>query len=151
MKTAEIVKKYEARKESLLQILHEIQNASPFNYLNDENIKEVAELLNITYAHVYGVVTYYSMLSAKKRGRFIIRVCNSPVCHLLENENIINSLEKSLLIKCGETTSDFLFTLEKAECLGNCDRAPAMMINQEVFGDLNPDNIQSIIESFRKK
>jgi len=150
MTTKEIVTKYEAKKENLLQILHEIQDTSPHNYLSDENMKEIADLLNITYAQVYGVVTYYSMLSHHKRGRNIIRVCNSPVCHMKESKNIIESIEKELQIYCGETTSDLLFTIEKSECLGNCDSAPAMMINQEIFGNLNPEITISIIDRFKK-
>ncbi len=151
MDTAAIVKKHGAGKENLLQILHEIQDSNPHNYISDATIKEIAQLLNTTYAQIYGVVTYYSMLSTEKRGRNIIRVCRSPVCHFNESTTIIDALEKILSIKCGETTTDSQFTLETAECLGNCDLAPAMMINKEYYGDLNPEKIVSILDSFRQK
>lgn len=145
-----IVKKYETKKENLLQILHEIQNNNTNHYISDDIIKETARLLNTTYAHVFGVVTYYTMLSNKKRGENIIRVCDSPVCNMLESYNLIDCLEKILKVKCGETTADLKFCLEKVECLGVCDVAPAIMINQKVYGNLNPDKIKLIIDDYRK-
>lgn len=141
----QIISKYEFKRENLLKILHEVQTTSGNNFISDESIKIISRELKLTYSHVYGVVTYYSMFSVVKRGKNIIRVCCSPVCDLKNSIDIIIELENCLKIKCGETTSDHLFTLEKSECLGLCDQSPAMMINDKEYGHLNSDQIKKII------
>ena len=92
----EILAKYKPGKENLLLILHDIQNTCPEQYISTEDIVEVAKYLNITFSSVYGVITYYSMFSLKPRGRYIIRVCNSPVCEMDNSGNILIRLKKIL-------------------------------------------------------
>ncbi|MBU7000495.1 MAG: NAD(P)H-dependent oxidoreductase subunit E, partial [Theionarchaea archaeon] len=95
-------------------------------------------------AEVYGVASFYSMFSTMPRGKYIIRVCTSPSCSL--HGSVITMLEDLLGISLGETTSDHLFTLEPSSCLGSCERAPVIMVNDEVYGDMTPEKIKEILE-----
>jgi NADH-quinone oxidoreductase subunit E len=149
MNTHEIIKKHKPTRDNLLNILHDLQNNHPENYITNEAMDEVARYLNLTKSSVYGVVDYYSMLSLKPRGKYIIRVCISPVCHIKKAGGMISHLEKVLGIKTGETTSDKLFTLEVAECLGQCQEAPSMMINDKVYNNLTEERIREIIAQFK--
>lgn len=148
MERAEIYKKFEPTKDNLIGILHELQDANPKNYLTEEDMKATAKFLNTTYAHVYGVATYYTMFSVKPRGKYIIRVCNSPVCDMKESTGIIDKLKSLLGIEIGETTKDSFFTLELTECLGRCAVAPSMMVNKDIYGLLEFDKIERILSRY---
>jgi NADH-quinone oxidoreductase subunit E len=149
MNRDKILKAYEPTGDNLLSILHDIQNASPEHYLSDADLRAVADFLGLAYSFVYGVATFYSMYSLKPRGRNLIRVCQSPPCHLLGSSTISRELIKLLNIGFGETTADKLFTLEMTSCLGVCGVAPAMMVNDRVYGNLTAERIAGIIEDFR--
>ncbi len=147
----EIFQKYENKPENILLILHDIQDENPNKYLTEEDLREVSERLNLPYSFVYGVASFYSMFSLKPRGKYIIRVCESPPCHLMGSENILNELKKLLKVEIGETTKDNLFTLELSSCLGVCGVAPAIMINEDVCGNLTKEKIKEIIENLRRE
>ena len=149
MSPQEIISKHKPTQDSLLNILHDLQNNNPENYITTEAMDLVARYLNMTKSSVYGVVDYYSMLSLKPRGKYIIRLCISPVCHIKKAGGMISHLEKVLGIKTGETTSDKLFTLEVAECLGQCQEAPSMMINEKVYNNLTEARIKEVISFFK--
>ncbi|MFC2104599.1 NAD(P)H-dependent oxidoreductase subunit E [Bacteroidota bacterium] len=149
MERIEILKQFEKKEGNLLNILHAFQNNNPQNNLNQDDLKEVANYLNITYSHVYGVASYYTMFSLKPRGKYIIRVCNSPVCNMEKSTELINEIGDLLAINVGETTPDKRFTLELSECLGRCDTAPGMMINDDVIGNLDLVNLNSIFEKYK--
>ncbi|MDT8401383.1 MAG: NAD(P)H-dependent oxidoreductase subunit E [Bacteroidales bacterium] len=151
MKTAEILKQFSPEHINMLGLLHALQDNNPYNYLDRGDLKSVAEYLNTTLSHVYGVATYYTMFSLKPRGKYIIRVCNSPVCKMEGSVNIIDELKKLLAIEAGETTKDKKFTIELSECLGQCAVAPAMMINKEVYGKLDQKKIAGIIQEYKNK
>jgi NADH-quinone oxidoreductase E subunit len=151
MEVDTILSKYPRSKDYLLEILHDIQNLSGKNFIPDEVIQRVADHLNVKKAQVYGVIGYYSMFSTKPRGKHVIRVCASPICNMMGSCNLLDFLKQKLGVEVGETTADGLFTLEAAECLGNCAAAPALMINQEMFGNLTPGMIESLLEHYSKK
>jgi len=149
MSTQEIIKQFEPQQHNLLQILHAIQDADPANYLTEEALEETARHLGITKSAVYGVARYYTMFSLKPRGKFIIRVCASAVCELLKVNEVIEALEEELLIKVGKTTKDGMFTIELSECLGQCQEAPSMMINDKVHNNLDRGRIRKILQEYR--
>jgi NADH-quinone oxidoreductase E subunit len=142
----EILKKYEPKKENLIYILHEIQDNHPEQYIPEDAVMEVSRYLSIPSNHIYGVMTFYTMFSTKPRGKYIIRLCESPPCFLRGSENLLRKLRELLNIKLGETTPDKKFTLELCACLGVCGNAPVMMINEDVYGDLNEEKVEAIIE-----
>ena len=151
MAIKEIVKKYKNKRESLLQILHDIQNISPQNYISEENIKSLSEEMGIPVSDIKGTASFYSMFSFVPRGKYIIRICESPPCHILGAQTIFDAVEKKLGIKTGETTKDDLFTLERTSCLGICGVAPAMMINDEAYGNLSEEKINEILGGIQEK
>ena len=141
-----ILNRFEPKKENLIQILHEVQNHNCQHYLSEYAILEVARFLNITHSEIYGVISFYTMFSVRPRGKFIIRICKSAPCEVLHAEKNIECLKKILGIDIGMTTEDGLFTLEESSCLGLCDIAPAMMINDDIYGNLNPEKIKKILK-----
>jgi NADH:ubiquinone oxidoreductase subunit E len=141
-----ILKKFKTERSYILNALHAIQNANPYKYLSEEALIEVAKHFNLTKAQVFGVVTYYSMFSYKPRAKYIIRVCKSPVCYMKNSMNLINYLQE-LVSKDNSNT----FIVENSECLGLCNKAPAMMINEEIYTDLTVEKVNQIIEFYKSK
>ncbi len=140
-----IIRKYDRSAENLLSILHDLQDAHEQHYLTDGDLRLAADYLGLPFSFVHGVTTFYTMFSLKPRGRHIIRICQSPPCHLMGATSMARELMRLLGVEIGETTRDGLFTLEMSSCLGICGVAPAMMINDEVYGNLTPERIQEIL------
>ncbi len=132
-------------QEDLLELLKEAQNRS--GYLSEKTIVKIAKSLDIPISDVYGVATFYSFLSTKPQGRNVIRVCKSLPCFLKNSETIIKSVEEELGIKPGETTPDGKFAFQLTNCIGACDKAPAMLINNDVYTDLTPRKISQILKT----
>ena len=143
-----IVNTYKDVRGGVIPALHALQELYG-NYLPEEAMRQLAEGLRIPANQVFGVATFYTMFSVRPRGENIIRVCDSPPCHLLNSVSIVEILKDELGIKVGETTPDRSFTLELTSCIGVCDVAPAMMINEEVYGNLTRDRISEILKKFR--
>jgi NADH:ubiquinone oxidoreductase subunit E len=151
MKKTDILARYPPRMENLLLILHDLQNHSRAHCLSEKDLALVAEHLNATLGTIYGVASYYSMFSLTPRGKHIIRICRSPVCHCAGRNDVFDELSRMLNIDVGATTPDRLFTLETTECLGQCDLAPVMTIDDVAYGNLTAAGIASIIGRYRKK
>ena len=134
-------------QENLLVLLERAE--SKFGYVSEEFIAEVAKSLNISISEVYGVVTFYSFLSTKPLGRNVIRICKSLPCFLKHSQTIIESMEKEIGIKPGETTPDGKFSFQLTNCIGACDIAPAMMINYDVYGNLTQKKISQILKAYK--
>ncbi|MBN1326575.1 MAG: NADH-quinone oxidoreductase subunit NuoE [Candidatus Cloacimonetes bacterium] len=144
-----IFTKYDPVQENLIYILHDIQDTHPQHYVSEEAVQEVSDFLKIPSSNIYGVLTFYTMYSTKPRGRNIIRLCESPPCFLKGSEKILARLREILKVGIGETTPDGLFTLELCACLGVCGNAPVMMINDDVYGNLDENNVTAIISGIR--
>ncbi len=134
-------------QEDLLILLEEAQGK--FGYLSGECLTEMAESLGLSASDVYGVATFYSFLSTKPQGRNVIRVCKCLPCYLKNYQAIVDSVEKEIGIKPGQTTADGRFSFELANCLGLCDGAPAMLINDDPHVDLTPDKISQILKTYK--
>ena len=132
-------------QEDLLILLEEAQNK--LGYLPKEFMTELAKSLDMSVSDVYGVATFYSFLATKPRGRNVIRVCRSLPCFLKNSQTIIESIEREIGIKPSETTPDGKFSFELINCIGACDKAPAMMSNNDVYGDLTPRKISQILKA----
>jgi len=134
-------------REDLTMLLKEAQNK--FGYVPEEVMAELAESLEIPINEVYGVTSFYSFLSIKPLGRNVIRICKSLPCYLKNCQTIIESVEKELGIKPGETTADGRFSFQLTNCIGLCDQAPAMMINNDAHVDLTPEKIAQILQTYQ--
>ncbi len=151
MSTKSILKQFRPQRDNLLLILHALQDNHPQQYLTEVALESTAKYLKLTKSTVYGVAKYYSMFSLKARGKYIIRVCASAVCELLKSSQVIAQLEQLLGIKPGETTPCGRFTLELSECLGQCQEAPSMLINRDVYNNLDAQRIREIIAELRQE
>ena len=132
-------------REELLVLLEEAQNK--FSYLPEELMVELAKTLDISISDVYGVATFYSFLSTKPQGRNVIKICKSLPCFLKNCQTIIEAVGKEIGIKPGESTPDGKFSFQLTNCIGACDGAPAMMVNNDVYGDLTPGKISKILKA----
>ena len=108
----------------------------------------ISRELNIPVTEVYGTATFYSFLECKKMGKYIIRICKTITCSMKGEKQILLAIEDMLKIKVGETTQDGKFTLLETNCLGFCHKAPAMLINNEVYTELTPEKIREILTSY---
>jgi len=150
MQHNDIAKKYPQLLENVLLILHEVQKNNSQNYLTEEDLIWVADYLNVTYGQIYGLATYYTLFSLKPRGQHIIRVCRSPVCQMIGAGRIFDQIKRILNLNIGETTYDGMFTLEGTECIGQCDRAPCLSVDDDIYGGVKPSGIEAIF-NFHKK
>ena len=128
-------------------MLKEAQGRS--SYLSQDFMAETAKSLNISLSDLYGVATFYSFLSPKPLGRNVIRVCKSVPCYLKGSPSVIEGIKDKIGIQPGEVTDDGRFSLELVNCIGACDRAPAMLVNQEVHGNLTSKKISKILRPYR--
>ena len=132
--------------EDLLVLLEEAQGK--LGHLSPELMTEVAESLDIPLSDVYGVATFYSFLSTRPQGKNVIRICKSLPCLLKNGETLAESVAREIGINPGETTADGRFSFELTNCIGACDKAPAMLINHDVHGDLTPGKVAQILRSY---
>jgi NADH-quinone oxidoreductase subunit E len=136
----------ESKREALLAMIKEEQATS--GYLSKDAMARLSGALGVTLGDVYGVTTFYSFLSTWPLGRHVIRICKSVPCCMKDAERLIEWFGKELGIGPGETTPDGRFTLTLTNCIGACDQAPAMLIGDEMYGQLTPDRISAILKSF---
>jgi NADH-quinone oxidoreductase E subunit len=142
----ELVRPYAGKPAELIQALHRVQNA--LGYLPREAQETVAEALGAPLSQVRGVVTFYHFFRTKPAGKHTIRVCLGTACHVRGAERVLSSLKEELGVEVGETSADGKFTLEVARCLGCCGLAPVMMIDEDVYGRLDPKKAREIVRKF---
>ncbi len=147
-KIREIFSDYCPEKGNLMVLLHDVQKACG-NWLPEEALKEVSKLTKMPLNKVYGFVSFYSMFSIEPRGKHIIRVCKDGPCAVKDSFVIEDMLMKELDVDMGETSEDNLFTLEETACIGTCTAAPAIMIDDEVYGNVAPESLNSILKKYR--
>ena len=144
----EIIEKYKGEATPLLSILQEVQEK--FHYLPRNVLGYIAKKMDIPSSTVYGVATFYSFLETNPVGEYVIRVCKSTPCHVQGAFNVLQVLKRELGLKEGETSKDGKFTLEVTSCLGVCGVAPAMMINDVTYGNLNDERVREILALYRR-
>lgn len=142
----EIVEKCGRCETNLIPILHELQ--ASMGYISNEAMETVAAELGVPVGRVHGTATFYSLFYLKPHGKNIIRLCDSPPCHLEGSKPIRDAISQAIGVAEGETTEDGAFTFELVSCMGLCGVAPAVMINDDVYGNLTPDAIPSILAKY---
>jgi NADH:ubiquinone oxidoreductase subunit E len=143
---SEVIEEYKDKEGSLIQILHLAQGI--YGYLPLILQQFIAAKLDLPLSKIYGVATFYSFFSTKPRGEYTIKVCLGTACYVRGGKKILERLRDILGIAVGETTSDGKFTLEVMRCIGACGLAPAITINDQVFKQVNPDKLQSLLEKY---
>ena len=143
----DIITRHKDQPGALMPVLQEVQEAVGF--LPPAVQERIAAGLNIQGSEVFGVMSFYSMYTWKPKGKYVIRMCESPPCHVNGGDNMLQALQQELGIGVGETTADGLFTLETTACLGVCEVAPAMQINEVVIGPLTAARIKQVLGDYR--
>ena len=138
----------EARLEKNLLVLLE-RTRDVYGYVPDQALTGLAEQLGLPVVDVYAAATFYRSLPMRPLGRHVIKVCKSVPCYLKNNRPVIDGIVKELGVGPGQTSHDGLFSLQVVNCIGACDKAPAMMIDDEVFGDLTPERVTEILARYR--
>ncbi len=143
-----IIEREKGKKGSLISILHQAQGL--YGYLPKELQDYIAEKLNISPTVIYGVVSFYTLFTTKPRGRHRIEVCLGTACYVRGAPRILRKLKRELGIDVNETTPDMRYTLETCRCVGNCSKAPVMMIvDEKVHGGLTPSNVMEILKEYK--
>ncbi len=132
-------------RAGLLPCLQEVQEIT--GWLSPEVCKQVSDGLRVPLADIYGVISFYSLLYDRPVGQVIIRVCDDVPCYLNGSQDVLAALEARLGIRAGETTPDGKVTLEVHPCLGRCERAPFVMVNEEEHGPVHPAEAESLISN----
>ncbi|CAJ0992072.1 NADH-quinone oxidoreductase subunit NuoE [Pantoea sp. Nvir] len=138
---------YEDTRAASIEALKIVQKQR--GWVPDGAIKAISKSLGIPASDVEGVATFYSQIFRQPVGRHIIRYCDSVVCHITNYQAIQSALEQRLKIKPGQTTLDGRFTLLPTCCLGNCDKGPTMMVNEDTHVYLTPEGIASLLEQYQ--
>lgn len=144
-----ILKNHDMSKHNLVGILLDVQALSPEHYITKEQAEYISEKLNIFVSNVYDVITFYSALSNKPKGKHVIQVCNSTCCKVTKYENIKKAIEQELGIGIGNITHDGMFSFEYSSCFGACDISPAIRIGEKVYGNLDESKVVNIIKNYR--
>lgn len=148
LKLKEVIEKHKDRRGALIPVLHEAQEI--YGYLPAEVQKKICEGLGIPLTEIYGVVTFYTQFSLKPKGKYRIQVCMGTACYVKGANMVLEKLKEKLGIHVGDCTEDGLFSLDACRCIGACGLAPVMTINEDVYGGLVPDEIEEIIEKYRR-
>lgn len=150
-KLEEICGRYpaEQRRSAVLAALHLVQRQQ--GWVSRNAIKAVAEVIRITTAEVEDVVSYYTMFYTKPVGKQVIQVCRTLSCALHGAERVTEEIEKTLGIHVGETTADGQFTLVEVECLGACDRAPVVGVNDDWHEHQQPEAVKTMLDGLRAR
>jgi len=141
-----IIGKYPDPRAAVLPCLHAMQEKNGF--ITDEAIKAIAQLLDISYAEVYGTATFYALLRRRPAGRHVISICHNLPCSLLGAEPLIEHLKQKLGVEEGQVTMDGKFSFQRIECIGRCDGAPAMLVDNDYHGELTRDRIDEILDKY---
>ncbi|MCE5313931.1 MAG: NADH-quinone oxidoreductase subunit NuoE [Armatimonadota bacterium] len=146
----QIIEECGTKESALIPILQKVQDE--YRYLPQEILAFIATALDVPPATVFGVATFYAQFSLEPKGKYIIRVCDGTACHVRGNKTIIDAIRNKVGLKEGQkTTKDMRYTLETVSCLGACGLAPAVVINDKIFGHMTPDKVVSAIDDLEKE
>jgi NADH-quinone oxidoreductase subunit E len=143
----DIINSLQDKQGGIIEAFHALQRE--YNYIPEEAITEAAKVFGVSQAQAYGVATFYSYLSVEKRGKYIIRMCESAPCHVAGADAVIRAIEKHLGIKVGETTADGKFTLELTECVGQCQATPVITVNSEPVFNVSAVKVPEILSAYK--
>ena len=141
-----IINKYSDEQGVLIQLLRDVQRE--LNWIPKEAIMRINQRLKIPVSEIYRVASFYTALSLKPRGKHLVRVCAGTACYVRGGPRILDSVERSLSIKPGETTGDNRFSLETVNCLGCCALGPVVEIDGQYHGKLSPANIGPLLSKY---
>lgn len=143
----EHIKEYPTKRAACIEALKVVQEKR--RWISDESLKDIADYLEMTIDELDSVATFYNLVFRRPVGRHVILICDSVSCYIMGYEKILKYLNDKHQIQPGVTTEDDRFTLLTIPCLGTCDHAPALMIDNDLHRDLSEDNLDKILELYK--
>ena len=137
-----------SQPHQLIEVLQDMQEN--YGYIPEDRMEAISKELGVPLTQVYGVASFYKAFSLKPRGRNVITVCTGTACHIKGAGRLTEELKRELNIDIGQTTEDMLFSLEEVRCLGCCSLAPAVKVNDKIFGGIKTRQIRKIVDDYRK-
>ena len=134
------------KKAALIEALKIVQHHR--GWISDDSVEAIAEYLEISAAEVDSVATFYNLIFRRPVGRHVILLCDSISCYVMGYKKLYEALQQQLNIKYGETTADKKFTLLPNACLGCCDHAPALMIDDNLYSDVKVEDLEKILSNY---
>lgn len=147
--TDEILRKYEYKGSSIIQVLSELQEIH--SYLPFEELKYISRSLKLSLSKIYGIITFYADFKLNKPGKYNIKSCHGTACYVKNADMITNTLKFDFDIEPGKTTSDDLFSMEHVSCIGACALAPVVEINGEVHGEMDSKQMRRIVKRLKRE
>jgi NADH-quinone oxidoreductase subunit E len=143
-----ILKNHEYKASNIIAILQDTQET--YRYLPKEIFTYLSEKLGISRAKIYSVATFYENFSLEPKGKYIIRICDGTACHVRRSIPILDKLRKELgLSETKHTTEDLMYTVETVSCLGACGLAPAITVNEKVYGAMTPEKALELLNTLK--
>jgi NADH-quinone oxidoreductase subunit E len=149
MKTIDEIISKHPEKSDLIDLLSEIQEE--YGYLSEENMRQIEQRLGIPLVEIYGVATFYASFRLKPVGKHVIRICKGTACHVKKADQMEGVVGDLLGISDKETTEDGFFTLECVNCIGACAKAPNIMIDDAVYGEMTKEKVEKLIKDFPRE
>ena len=146
---AEMITHYPTKRSVLVPTLLYVQDE--IGHLSDEVIQEIAQRLDLTDLEVRNVISYYSMLTTKPRGKYNVQICTNIACMLRGADELFEHCAKKLGVEHKGTTADGLFSLEEVECIGACSWAPAAQVNYDFHEKLTADKLDKVLDEYKRK
>jgi NADH-quinone oxidoreductase E subunit len=143
----EVVDEFHARSEELIPILMKLNQE--LGFISSETLERISTRMHIPQSQVYSVASFYHMINTKPTGRHVIKFCESAPCHVAGGREVWEALQKELGIKPGETSEDDRWTLKTTSCLGVCAVGPVMMVDDDIYGNLTPDQLPDIFAKYQ--
>ncbi|MBT9148731.1 MAG: NADP-reducing hydrogenase subunit HndA [Dehalococcoidia bacterium] len=134
-------------RANLIPILQKAQEAE--GYLSPQAIAEISQFLDISENDIYSVATFYALFRFTRPGDHIVKVCLGTACHVRGGERILESVERELNIRCGQTTDDFKFSMERVACVGCCALAPVVLVDQDVHSKMTPAKAKEVLARYK--
>ena len=146
----DILQKYpEGAKENLIPILQDIQENEGF--LSKDSVIQVGSYLEMPTSKIFGVATFYNQFRFSPLGKFHIQVCRGTACHVLGSLTVLQTIEKYVGVKAGNTTRDGIFSIEEVACMGACGLAPVISVNGNFHAKVDSESIKEILDNYRKQ
>lgn len=145
-KLDEVLQSFKPDKSKIIPMLQAVQDE--FGYLPEEGMGAIARYAGVSESKVYGVATFYAQFYFTRRGENQVKVCCGTACHVIGAVRLLDAIERELGVKCGESTSNFKFSLERVACVGSCALAPVVMINDDVYGRMESKKVKGVLEKY---
>ncbi len=141
-----VIDEFQKNKDELIPIL--IKISSELGHISPEAIEQISNRMHLPKSKIHSVASFYQLILTKETGRHVIKFCESAPCHVAGGREVWKAIQEELKIKPGETSADSKWTLITTSCLGICAVGPVMMIDDDIYGNLRPDQISSIFGKY---